>query len=415
LASTLHAENLLIIPFFNESKVKEIEWIGDGISEKLFEVAVAAGRSVVDAEERDEMLRQMAIRRYARLTKASVTEIGVNLDANEVLYGDFQFTAAPAGEGAAGAGQAGGQATGAGAAGSAGPAGSVGGGEAGGAKVWRGTIRIQAQLMNIREVKRGPTFVVSGPIEQLSRLETELAWQVVKALAPGSSQSEQEFVKRHPSIRLDAMESYVRGLLSTMPDQKLRLFAQAARLEPGYSQPCFHLGKMLYSRRDYRQASEWFQKVVEIDAHYREAQFLLGVCLYQLADYAGAGARFGRLAETVPLAEVLNNLGVARLKTGDPSAAESLKRAVAVNGSDPDLHFNAGYALWRQGSWEEAAGYFRGALQRRPEDQDATFLLGRCLARNGPKAGEVRTEGLERLKREYNEKAWLSLQSVLKK
>ena len=91
----------------------------------------------MDAEERDEMLRQMAIRRYARLTKGTVTEIGVNLDANQVLYGDFQFT--PSAESAAA------------------PAPATG-------TQLRGTIRIQAQILNIREVNRGPVFAVSGPL-----------------------------------------------------------------------------------------------------------------------------------------------------------------------------------------------------------------------------------------------------------
>ncbi len=178
-----------------------------------FREAIRSGggrrQSVVESEERDEMMRQMAIRRYARLTKATVTEIGVNLDANQVVWGDFQFTAAAAQEANPG-------------------------------KELRGEIRIQAQIMNIREVRRGPAFAVSGPIEQLSRLETELAWKVTQALMPQGSLTEQQFLTRHPAIRLDAMESYIRGLLSTMPDQKLRLFAQAVRLEPGYSQPVFN-------------------------------------------------------------------------------------------------------------------------------------------------------------------------------
>jgi tetratricopeptide (TPR) repeat protein len=384
LTQGLSADNLLIIPFFNESKIKEIDWIGDGISEKLYEAAVAAGQPVVESEERDEMMRQMAIRRYARLTKATVTEIGVNLDAHQVLWGDFQFTAAAAQEANPG-------------------------------KDLRGEIRIQAQIMNIREVRRGPAFAVSGPIEQLSRLETELAWKVTQALMPQGSLTEQQFLTRHPAIRLDAMESYIRGLLSNMPDQKLRLFAQAVRLEPGYSQPSFQLGRLLFSRREYKQAAEWLQKVVASDAHYREAQFLLGICLYTASDYAGAADRFTKLAEQAPLAEVLNNLGIAQLRTGDPAAAGTLKRAVEVGAQDPDLHFNAGYAHWKRGAWDEAAEFFRAALQRKPEDQDATLLLGRCLARSGPRPGEVRTEGLERMKREYNEKAWLALQSVLKK
>ena len=45
-------------------------------------------------------------------------------------------------------------------------------------------------------------------------------------------------------MRLDAVESYVRGLLATLdPEQRHRFFTQAARLDEHYSQPCFQLGK----------------------------------------------------------------------------------------------------------------------------------------------------------------------------
>jgi hypothetical protein len=52
------------------------------------------------------------------------------------------------------------------------------------------------------------------------------------------------------------------------------------------------------------------------------------------------------VAETVPTAEVLNNLGVAHLRTGEPGAADLFRRAVEMDSADPDLHFNLGYALW---------------------------------------------------------------------
>jgi tetratricopeptide (TPR) repeat protein len=378
-APALVADNLLIIPFFNSGKYREIDWIGDSISERLFEVAAAAALPAVDREERDEMLRQMAIRRYAVLTKASVAEIGVNLDANLVVYGDFQWEPASGTDNAS-------------------P---------------RGTIRIQANVLDIRGVKRGPAIAVSGPIEELSRLESDLAWQLIRALGASDGATREEFFLKHPPIRLDALENYVRGLLAASLEQKLQLFAQAARLEPGYSQPCYQMGALLYQRRDYRQAAEWLQRVTEADASYRPAQFYLGISLYHLGDYAGAQQRFAKVAATAPIAEVLNNLGAAALRAGDAAAVDHLRNALEANPSDPDTHFNLGYALWKRGAWEEAAQSFRATLQRRPEDQDATLLLGRCLSKSGPRPGDVRTEGLERLNRKYNEKAWFALRAVL--
>ena len=45
-----------------------------------------------------------------------------------------------------------------------------------------------------------------------------------------------------PAVRLDAVESYVRGLLSTTPEQRHRYFTQAARLDATLFAALFSIG-----------------------------------------------------------------------------------------------------------------------------------------------------------------------------
>jgi hypothetical protein len=72
--------------------------------------------------------------------------------------------------------------------------------------------------------------------------------------------------------------------------------------------------------------------------------------------------------------------------------------------------------LWKRGEFNSAAAEFREVLERSPEDQMAALLLNRCLKKQG--LGTLRTEdarlqNLERLKTNYQERAYWQLKAVL--
>ena len=60
-----------------------------------------------------------------------------------------------------------------------------------------------------------------------------------------------------------------------------------------------------------------------------------------------------------------------------------------------------------------AVDRFRAVLDRQPDDQNATLLLGMCLRKQGPRAGDARLEALERIKTNYEERAYLQLKSLV--
>lgn len=371
------AETVLILPFFNLSKSTSIDWIGDSISETILESLAAEGVVVVPPETRDEMLRQMNVRRYAVLTRASVMELAVNTDAAAVLYGEVELL----------------------------PSSNPNS---------KGNLRLSARLFDVRHVKRRGEFSLTGALEDLSSLQSTLAWQVLSTVMPHLSMSQEEYRRNHPSIRIDALESYVRGLLATTNEQKHRLFTNAVRLEASFSQPCYQLGRLNFqANKNYRAAAEWFQKVAPADRHYRESLFYLGLSRYQTGDFTGAADVLRKVAEAVPLPEVWNNLGAALLRTGDTGSVACFQKAIEINPAEPDYYFNLGYALWRKSDFTAAAENLRAALARKPEDEAATVLLGRSLKESGPRPGDVRTEAMERLKPEYNDSAWVALKAML--
>jgi tetratricopeptide (TPR) repeat protein len=270
-----------------------------------------------------------------------------------------------------------------------------------------------ARILDLKRTRQSPEFEEIGALEDLASIETHLAWRCLSSLSPKSAPSEKDFRRERPPVRLDAMENYIRGLLAASAEQKHRLFTQAVRLDPRFSEPSFQLGKMAWDKKDYSLASGWLEKVNRTDSHFFEALFLLGLCRYHMADFAGAAKNLEIVAAAVPLNEVWNDLGAAQLRLRSPSALDNFRRALEGDSTDPDYHFNLGYALWQRGDFDKAAETFRALLDRNPDDAEAVLFLGRCLKKDGPRAGDPRSEGRERLKLNFEETAYRQLKAEL--
>jgi len=380
-ASALHAETALVLPFFNHSKSANLDWIGESIAESVRDALASEGLLVLDRMDRLEAYRRLSLRPGAEITHASVIKIGESLDASNVIYGFYELT--PAGPGK---------------------------------PETKGTIRITARILDLKHTGQSAPFLAQGVLDDLAALEVHLGWRALTLLNPNRKESEDEFLKARPPVRIDAVESYVRGLLATQQEQRHRFFTQAARLDEHYSQPCFELGKSFWEKKDYKIAAGWFERVARTDPHFREAQFFLGLSKYSGGDFAGAAQAFQLVAATVPLNEVYNDLGAAQSRKNDTVAAVvSFQKALEGDSGDPDYHFNLGSTLWRAGKFEQAANSFREATVRNPSDQEAAAFLARAQKQEGPRPGDAKTENRERIKTNYEEAAYRQLQAELVK
>jgi tetratricopeptide (TPR) repeat protein len=377
IAVPVWGETYLVLPFFNASRTSNIEWIGESVSESIREALSSQGLVTLNRDDRLEAYRRLGLRFEATLTRATLIKIGQALDADEVIYGDFEFQPAAAN-----------------------------------VPNNKGSLKITAHVLALRAMKQGPEFSELGSLEDLAAEQTRLAWQTLRYLNPKAGLSEADFLRQRPQVRVDAMESYIRGLLAASPDQKNKLFTQAARLDPSFSQAHFQLGMLAYTRNDCKTAADSLQKVALSDVGYRQAMFYLGICRYQTGNFAGAQAAFEVVVKTVPLNEVFNNLGAAQSRLDRPEALDTFAKALEGDSSDPLYHFNVGYALWRQGKFEAAAERFRAVLDRDKQDSEATLMLGKCLKRVGPQSSDS-SERMERLKTTYEESAYWQLKAVL--
>ena len=378
-AGALRAETALVIPFFNHAKSANLDWIGESIAESVRDVLASEGLLVLDREDLLQAFLRLSLRPGAELTHASILKTGESLDASQVIYGHYELLPADPGNSES-----------------------------------KGSLRITARILDLKHTRQSRQFSEVGALEDLGTLQTHLGWRTLASLNPKTAPAERTFMQARPPVRLDAVESYVRGLLAGPAEQRHRYFTQAARLDQNYSQPCFRLGKTYWEKQDYRIAAGWLERVARADPHYLEAQFFLGLCKYLMGDFKTAEQSFQTVAESVPLNEVFNNLGAVQAQRGDvTSAAASFRKALEGDNADPDYHFNLGAALWRAGQYAAAAESFRESLARRAGDNEATTMLGRSLQQQGPRPGDTRQESKPRLKTNYEEAAYRQLKAEL--
>ena len=382
LAFQCHAaDTVAVIPLFNlnQANAANLDWIGESVAETVREALSSSGMLALAREDREEVYRRMSVRSGAVLTKATVIRIGEALDAGQIVYGEFD----------------------------------VGADENGGRGLKSG-MRIALHVIDLKKLHESPVLEQLGPLENLSQMEMNLVWMVLQQLSPGSVPPLADFARSRPVTKVEAMESYVRGLMASNPDQKIKLFSQSARLDEHFSEAAFQLGRLYFERREYKVAAPWLSKVARTDSHYMEGSFLLGICRYYQNDFDGAIEEFRMVAAELPLNEVYNNLGAALSRKNDPAATDNFRKALDGDEADPDYWFNLGFALWKKRDFTGAAEKFRATLDRSANDQDATFFLGRCLKQDGPRPGDPRSEGRERIKTAFEDSAFRQLQAEMK-
>jgi tetratricopeptide (TPR) repeat protein len=387
------ADTAAILPLFNYTKSPSLDWIGESVAERIRESLASEGLLLSSREDRQEVYRRLAIKPNATLTRATIYKIGQTLDASQVIFGQYELTPAASATST-----------------TADPAVAA---SADSKATLAGTLRLTGFVIDLKHMRLGPTFTAEGKMTDLSVLQTKLAWLVLHYLSPKLPVTEEVFMRTRPPVRVDVLESYIRGLLATSDELKIKLFTQSAKLDENYSEPAFQLGRLYFGKKDYRDSSLWFAKVGKTDSHHMEAMFFLGLCRFYQGDYESAIKQFQTVADAVPLNEVFNNLGAAQLRLDKPEAAGNFSKALEGDDADPDYWFNLGLALWKQGQFAEAKTKFTSALERNPQDEEARELLGRATRSEAWRANTPAPK--ERVKSTFEETAFLQLKAELKK
>ncbi len=363
------AQTLLVLPFENTSKAPGLEWIGESFPEVLGQRLGSPLLYIVSREDRNYAFDRAGIPGNIHLSRATLYRIAEQMDADYVVLGDYSFD-----------GQ-------------------------------RFTAR--AQLLDMKALHLSAEQKESGALVKLIEIQTALAWDLLRLLHPELAPARNQYLAAAPSIRLDAFENYMRGVVATSRPAKIKYLREAVRLSPDYILAMLQLGRTYFDGRDYEQAATWFGRVPRSDPAAREAGFYLGLASYLMGDFAKAEEAFGFVASRLPLTEVYNNLGVAAGRRGNKrTEMEYLQRAVKADPNDADYRFNLGVALYKAGDASGASRQLRESLTLRPGDTEAKALLDTVAAAGVTRASDTSPRGkapIERIKRNYDETSFQQL------
>jgi tetratricopeptide (TPR) repeat protein len=350
---------LLIMPFENASNAPAIDWIGEAFPEVLGQRLSSGSLFLVSRADRLSALDRLGLPAVAKPSRAMVYQVAQELDADYVVMGDYRVDA--------------------------------------------NTLTVRAHIMDVSRLRLGPELSESGPLNTLISLQTALAWDLLNALQRREIPSKQQFVGKFTPIRLDALENYIRGVLASNSQERIRHFKQTVQLEPGHTLAMLQLGKTYYEAKDYESVISWLSKIPRNDPNANEAQFYLGLSSFYLGRMDQSVTAFRSLAARLPLPEIYNNLGVAAARLGDRAARGYFEKTVQIDPNDPDYRLNLAVELYREGQVQDAARVLKDGLAVNP-DPEAKALMDAITSGKRPARMP-----LERIKRNYDEASFRQL------
>ena len=352
-----HGRILLVLPFDNRTGQPNLEWIREAAPSLLNSRFASAGFAPMSRADRLYALDHLGLPEGFQPSRASSLKLAQTLDADSIIVGSYQTD---------------------------------------------GTgIVAEARVVDVPQLRMSAPVSAQGAMKDLIAVFDLLAWKLTRQLDPGFSGSEEAFLAAGKGLRLDAFEQYIRGI--SQPDQAERLLhlKQAVQLSPDFGQAWMALGREDYAGQQYEQAAVAFGKVGRNSPDALEAGFYRGLSLLFSGNYPRAEEAFARVSQVLPLAEVLNNQGVAMSRQGHDGSA-LFRQAVSADPNAADYHFNLAVSLKRKGATSEALTELQQCLKLRPNDSEAQGLLAAWKAPGSAGSNEAQADPLERIVRMFD-------------
>ncbi len=361
---------VLVLPFENRSTSPGLEWVGESFPEVLSQRLASDSIYTISREDRVYAFDRMGIPIGSRPSHATMYRIAEQLDCDYVVMGEYDFD---------------------------------------GLK-----FTARAQALRMKRLRESAPVEVSGPLLNLIDIQTDLAWQLLKTVQPDTTISREDLQRSFPAIRLDSFENYIRGVVASSRQEKVKRLREAIRLNPQYTLATLELGKTYFANKEYDSAAYWLSRIPQGDAKAGEAYFLLGLAYYYQGQFERSEDAFKVTEAKLPLTEVYNNLGAVALRRGKRTAVQLLQRTIEVDPNDPDYRFNLALALYRAGDSAGAMKNLRESLARYPTDTEARQFLdeissGQVSGAEGGAGAQGASSSLQsrlplpRIKRNYDE------------
>jgi len=351
---------LLILPFDNGTGEPNLEWIREAAPEILDARFASAGFAPMSRADRVYALDHLGLPQQFQPSRASAIKLAQTLDVDSIIVGTYRM---------------------------------VGTG-----------IVTEARVLDVPHLRLSDAVMARGEMNDLIAVFDSLAWRLTRVMDPGFSVAQETFLAAGASLRLDAFEQYIRGISEADQQERIRHLTKAVELNPSFGPAWLALGREDFNEQKYEEAAAAFARVSPNGPDALEAGFYRGLSLLYFGAYPQAQESFANVARQLPLAEVLNNQGVAVSRQGKDGTGLFVQ-AAAADPNAADYHFNLAVSLKRHGSDASAINELSQCLKLRPNDTEAQELVA---AWKGSKTADAENaaEPLERIIRTFDARAF---------
>ncbi len=366
---------LLVLPFDNRTGQPSLDWIREAAPEILDRRFASAGFAPMSRKDRLYALDHLGLPQNFEPSRASALKLAQTFDADSIVVGSFLMD---------------------------------------GSK-----IVAEARVIDVPRLRMSAPVTSSGEMGDMISVFSSLAWKLSRQIDPRFSIAEETFIAAGRGVRVDAFEQYIRGVTEADHDERILHLRQAVLLSPDLESAWMALGREYYGAQQYDEAAAAFARVGHNEPDALEAGFYRGLALLFSGHYPQAEKAFADVARVLPLAEVLNNQGIAVARQGHDGSS----LFIAAETTDPrsaDYHFNLALSLKRRGETSGAIAELTQALKLRPTDSEAQDLLKDWknpapppVAGSADQDTAAKADPLERIVRSFNADAFRQATQML--
>lgn len=392
-------DRVMVLPFENTSGKPEFNWVGESFALSLSELLHVPGLNVVSNGERK------AAQQRLRIPLTSIPSLATSLklarESGSTLLVTGEYTILPSqGDLAA-------------------------------------TVKVTAKLIRVNEgrflseeidgrlIHRNVEF--NDALGNLQTMQGQIAYQILYQRDKALPFSQNQLIESATKVPSRAFEAYIKGLLTTAPEQREIFFRNAIRIfnettpDSTFVEASLELGHLYLAQQKFNDSVDAFERVINTnracrerakqdnkiafcnDESYAEASFYIGLIQWRQKNYEQALSVLRPIAEDLQLTSVFNTLGAiaveaSRAEKKNQSRAAALleegktllAKAAQSSPEDVSMLFNLALATFVSGDLTASADMFRDVISKRPSDGEANYLLGKALegmndpAKSGP-------------------------------
>ena len=248
-------------------------------------------------------------------------------------------------------------------------------------------LKLSVRLLDMKTMKQGSEFTVSGTLATLPEMENELAWMIYSGITRTSALSRVQFRERIRRVPNSAYASYIESLNVFGEGRQVQLLEKAIKEYADFAEARFQMGRIYYRKKDCARAVPHIEYGRKLPNERLQSDFMIGTCHLQLGENSRAIDDYTQLLSLARHAAALNNLAVAHVRRGDNILAlRMLMEARTLAHDDPAVAINITIARYLTGNAPDAREFVEEAVTAYPGNGMLYFLSSFLIKEAGNEA-----------------------------